>query len=434
MGVFSFSSASQEVLDHIQSHKNLKYLAWILFTLMMFVIMALAFVPWQQTSTGQGRIVAYSPINRQQNIEAPIEGRIIAWHVREGSHVKAGDLMVEISDNDPEIMFRLKQEKDAVVARIDAAKARVKSIESRIVALQSSKSSGFQAAGSRAQMAYQRVQSAKQLVQAAEATYQTSELNYNRQKKLFEDGLTSQRAVELASLEWTKNRTELERAQVALNAAMSEEIALRTDQSRVSTDASASIEDAQAAKAVASSEIASGNAELARLEVRLARQHAQSVKATRDGVIVSLIANQGGEIVKAGDPLVVFVPDSKDRAVELWIPGHDMPLLHIGQEVRLQFEGWPAVQFSGWPSLAVGSFGGVIQLIDASDNGQGKFRILVTQKPGDTWPDNQYLRQGVRANGWVLMNRVRLGYELWRQFNAFPLSQPNKKESPKPGK
>jgi len=26
----------------------------------------------------------------------------------------------------------------------------------------------------------------------------------------------------------------------------------------------------------------------------------------------------------------------------------------------------------------------------------------------------------VRANGWVLLNIVPIGYELWRQFNGFP--------------
>jgi hypothetical protein len=26
----------------------------------------------------------------------------------------------------------------------------------------------------------------------------------------------------------------------------------------------------------------------------------------------------------------------------------------------------------------------------------------------------------VRANGWVLLDSVRLGYELWRRFNGFP--------------
>ena len=28
--------------------------------------------------------------------------------------------------------------------------------------------------------------------------------------------------------------------------------------------------------------------------------------------------------------------------------------------------------------------------------------------------------RGVRANGWVLLNQVSLGFELWRQFNGFP--------------
>jgi hypothetical protein len=30
------------------------------------------------------------------------------------------------------------------------------------------------------------------------------------------------------------------------------------------------------------------------------------------------------------------------------------------------------------------------------------------------------LRQGARANGFVLLDQVSLGYELWRQANAFP--------------
>ena len=35
-------------------------------------------------------------------------------------------------------------------------------------------------------------------------------------------------------------------------------------------------------------------------------------------------------------------------------------------------------------------------------------------------PGPRWLRQGVRANGWVLLNVVPVGYELWRQFNGFP--------------
>jgi hypothetical protein len=95
--------------------------------------------------------------------------------------------------------------------------------------------------------------------------------------------------------------------------------------------------------------------------------------------------------------------------------------------VRLQFEGWPAVQFGGWPSVAVGTFGGEVALVDATDDGKGKFRVLVVPTEGELWPSGAYLRQGVRANGWILMEEVPLGWELWRQFNGFP---PNLSEPP----
>jgi hypothetical protein len=100
--------------------------------------------------------------------------------------------------------------------------------------------------------------------------------------------------------------------------------------------------------------------------------------------------------------------------VEIWIDGNDAAIVSEGRRVRLQFEGWPAVQFTGWPSVAVGTFGGVVSFID-------HFRLVVVPDPEDEpWPSARFLRQGVRANGWVLLERVKLGFELWRRFNGFP--------------
>jgi hypothetical protein len=97
--------------------------------------------------------------------------------------------------------------------------------------------------------------------------------------------------------------------------------------------------------------------------------------------------------------------------------------MQIGRPVRLQFEGWPAVQFVGWPSVAVGTFGGIIAVVDATTTRVGKFRILVVPDPNEpAWPNSDILRQGLRAKGWVLLNQVPLGWELWRRFNAFPPS------------
>jgi hypothetical protein len=63
----------------------------------------------------------------------------------------------------------------------------------------------------------------------------------------------------------------------------------------------------------------------------------------------------------------------------------------------------------------------VVSLVDPTDSGNGRFRMLIVPDDNDDpWPDDRWLRQGVRAKGWVLLNRVRLWYELWRQLNGFP--------------
>jgi len=172
--------------------------------------------------------------------------------------------------------------------------------------------------------------------------------------------------------------------------------------------------------------------ELLDLQSKLAKQETQVVKAPRSGYILGLKANQG-KIIKEGDQLCTLVPETSDRAVQIWVDGNDAPLIEPGRHVRLQFEGWPAVQFAGWPSVAVGTFGGEVVSVDSVDNGKGQFRVLIQPEASSPdWPDDRYLRQGVRANSWVMLNRVTLGYELWRKLNGFP--PVSAMESPDKGK
>jgi hypothetical protein len=159
---------------------------------------------------------------------------------------------------------------------------------------------------------------------------------------------------------------------------------------------------------------------LARLEVRRSRQAAQTVVSPRDGVVFRLIAFETGGLVKMGDPLVLLVPETHDLAVEVWVSGNDAPLVRAGRTVRVLFEGFPAIQFSGWPDAAIGTFGGRVAFVETTDDGQGRFRVVVVPDKERDWPDTAILRQGMRANAWVLLDVVTLGYELWRQFNGFP--------------
>ncbi|NBX67850.1 MAG: HlyD family efflux transporter periplasmic adaptor subunit [Proteobacteria bacterium] len=319
-------------LDKVDPKRNYRLFFGALAFTFIFFVSCMVLLPWQQTATGYGRVIAYAPNDRQQEINAPVDGRIQKWHVFEGTKVKAGDAIVDLTDNDPEILDRLRLERDALAKRASAA----------------------------------------------ELAVQTAKLNLERQQILFEKGLSAKRAVEQANLDFTRYL----------------------------------VDEANAA------------AELARIDVRLARQMTQSVTAPVDGTILRVVAGQGAQIVKAGQMLAIIVPSTESRAVEIFLNGNDVPLIREGAHVRIQFEGWPALQFSGWPGAAIGTFGGKIALIDASDNGTGKFRVLVSPVPDEPWPDTKYLLQGVRAQGWVLLNQVRLGFEIWRRFNGFPPSLP----------
>ena len=165
-------------------------------------------------------------------------------------------------------------------------------------------------------------------------------------------------------------------------------------------------------------------AELAKADVRLARQATQLVRAPADGMILNIRAGDMATFVKEGDALATFIPEGVIPAVEMYVSGLDAPLVHIGRKVRLQFEGWPTVQFSGWPSVAIGTFGGIVKAVDPAVSVNGKFRVLVVQDPAEAWPGNTFLRYGAQARGWILLDRVSVGYEMWRQLNNFPPNFP----------
>ena len=377
--------------------------------------------PWQQSARGAGRVIAYAPLERRQSIEAPVAGRVVEWFVQEGSLVEAGAPVVRIADNDPRLMERLEVEREATAERLRNYEARVSAQRTRLAAVTRSQASSVSSHRAQVRAARQSVTASEQAERAAEAQHDTALLNLARQRALRGHGLVSERALELARLAEARARTGRDAARARV-AASRDELASRLAQlERARAELESQTEMARATLQSAQSDAASARASLARLEVRIARQEAQLVRAPRAGTIFRVVANLGGEQVGAGDTLAVLVPDTDNRAVEISVDGNDAALIMPGRPVRLQFEGWPAVQFTGWPSVAVGTFGGRVAFVDSTDDGRGNFRVVVLPDPDDEpWPSARFLRQGVRANGWVLLNQVSVGFELWRQFNGFP--------------
>ncbi|MFZ9886124.1 MAG: HlyD family secretion protein [Myxococcota bacterium] len=391
---------------------------WLVFFVTAAVLL---FVPWQQTAPGGGAVVPYSPEDREQGVDAPVTGRVAQWFVREGDRVKAGDALVELVDIDPEYVSRLDQKRGALETQIDATEEQAVAYEERARAQERARKMRNEAAARSVEMAQQRTLAAAQRVQAARASVDAAQLNLKRVEGLANEGLASTRELELAQLKLAETETELNAKLASLREAEAAENAAFAEQLRVDAEAMSSVSSAWADAKKAAADIAKVEIERAKLDVTIARQQAQRITSPVDGTVVWLHHQRGGGVAKAGERLALIVPLDVKQAVELFLDGNDAPLVRSDRKVRLQFEGWPAVQFSGWPQVSIGTFGGRVLFADPMLRPDGRLRVVVVPDEDDMpWPARETLPLSAKARGWVLLDEVSVGYELWRQLNGFP--------------
>jgi multidrug resistance efflux pump len=273
-------------------------------------------------------------------------------------------------------------------------------------------------------VARRKVDAVKRQLDAGRAKARAARLQRTRIGKLTAKGLNSQRDLELAERNAAQADARIEELRAKLEAARSEVASKRAERARLGSKLAGRISAATDELEAAKGARANARSKLAQAERALARQDSLEVRAPRDGMLTDVRAREGSAFVKPGQILAVVVPRSDVRAVEMYISGNDAPLVVPGQKVRLQFEGWPAIQFGGWPKAAVGTFSGEVAFVDARATSRGRFRTLVLPGENAQWPSAEVLRQGNRVNGWILLGRVPLGYELWRQLNGFPPDLP----------
>jgi multidrug resistance efflux pump len=414
--------ASLKSMQLVKPSLSTRVLASFILAALAAAIVAMLFVPWQQTSRGAGRVIAYHPTERPQTVEAPIDGRVARWgtNIVEGTRVAKGDLILEISDNDASRNFRLQQQVDAAAQKLAFATEKVASYHSQIEEYEAARKLIDESYTQLVAVAVQKIEAAEADLTAAKAAEWQLELDYRRQETLAKEGLVGAVKAQEAKAKYDQAVAKRKAAENYVAASISDRKAKAAERESKSREATTKIQEARAKHQNAQGEEALARKELSEIQGKTAEFGQRMVTAPQDGILYRIFVSDNAQMLKKGDALFTIVPETSEQAVELWVNGNDVPLVQPGREVRLQFEGWPAVQFAGWPSVAVGTFGGEVIAIDATDDGRGKFRVLVRPTASDEWPSEIYLRQGARANGWVLLNQVTLGYELWRQLNGFP--------------
>jgi len=426
----------ESALARAATPRGVRVVGRLLFLIFLATPFILAFVPWQQTVRCRGMVTAYSPTERMQVLTARVSGQVRTWHVVEGSRVKMNDPVVDIEDNDPELAARLDAQRAFLAERLLAARDEVTELAAAARAQESARGAAVKAAEANREAAQKSIEVAKQSKANADFALTFEKNRFETFEDLFTNpefgGLESRLARDEARMRSDRAQTDTDKADAEIQRSLAtlltqEALLLQADANGLSA-----ISVARSNLRKAEQNLFTIERELQEIDNRIERFKARNVLAPCDGFVYRVAANvgQGGQYVKEGDELCTIVPDTNDRVVELFVDGLDAPLVlayadRAGRmpHVRLQFEGWPAIQFSGWPELAIGTFGGQVRQVDSAATIGGTFRVLVepeSRLEGDVWPAAEFLRQGNQAVGWVLLNRVPLGYEIWRRLNGFP--------------
>ena len=409
-------------MELVRSPRSFRNLALALVLLCGVLAGMLILVPWQQNVAGKGRVTALSPLDRPLVIPAPVTGRLVHVDVREGSYVQKGDILAEMADQDPLYAQRLNQQLQLTQSEVRAGQDMLQNYNKQLEFLEDAREQAISGASYDLKVAIEKVRQAEQTLESAEAKLEQKRLDIERKRNLLPTGVVSELKFQEAEADFLSARADVGKARAAVEEARNEELSKMADVDRISNEQQAKIESAKSARDDAKAKLATVERKLTEANTKVERQKTQTIVAPRTGTVLAVHGANQADLITKGTPLIELVPQTEEMAVELWVRGIDAPLIqNNATKVRLQFEGWPAVQFAGWPSVAVGTFGGIVQIVDAHARADGMFRVVVVPDPeDDPWPEAPYLRQGGRANGWLLLNRVRLGYELWRQLNAFP--------------
>ncbi len=395
----------------------------------VFMLISLLFLPWEQTTKSEGKLIAYDPSERDYTIHAPISGFIKNYHLEEDKFVKEGELLFEMQDLDAQYLPKLKDISNDIKIERNNTNNTLTLLNEQIRNLQENLRTGLQIHEKKIAQIKDSLRSLQNKHKEVKNNHAITKSNYERIKLLFQEGIESKRSYEVAHNEYVKltalldtTSINIQRETKALEIQQKEKESFqKTQENRIKTMQGQFIASQNRLKTL--------DKEMTNASINISRNANAKVYATKDGYPLRVLKNDKDRYVKVGDPLIHFAPKVTKRVLLVKVRAIDMPLIKKGLKVRIQFYGWPSLQVSGWPKITYGTFGGIVDKIDPIAHEDGAFYAYVTQDPTDPWPDDEVLKVGTQASAWIRLSTVQIWYEIWRLHNALPLKmiQPQKR-------
>ena len=392
------------------------------------VFLVVLFLPWTQNVQGNGFVTTLEPNQRPQAIESAISGRVEEWYVSEGQIVNKGDTILHISEVtdkffDPNLLMRTESQITAKNFSLDSYTSKVNALNFQIEALKEERKLKLEQSLNTLEQARLQVQSDSIELEAVKIQVSIAERQFERTEILEGEGLLTITDFESKKLQLQNSQAKVISQKNKLLSSKNQEINSKIEISSIKASYQEKISKAESEKFTALSGQYDTEALMFTLENEFTNYQVRSgmlyITAPQDGFINRAIQKGIGETFSAGTKIVSIMPINIEMAVETFVNPIDLPLLHPGENLRIIFDGWPAIFFSGWPNLSYGTYGGEVVAVERTISDNGKFRVLIKQNPDEQkWPE--VIRAGSGARTIALLNNVPIWYEMWRQINGFP--------------
>ncbi|MCV6629683.1 MAG: HlyD family secretion protein [Flavobacteriaceae bacterium] len=410
----------------------------LVFLVLLIIVL---FLPWTQNISGKGYVTTLKPSQRPQYIQSPIPGRIEVWFAQEGQLVQKGDTILKISEIksdyfDSQLVVRTGEQLEAKTNSIGAYKGKVKALENQIRALQNEQVLKQQQAKNKMLQARLSLKRDSIDLKVYATNLSIAKKQLERVEALYTDGLKAAKEVEAKRLKYESNQAKYTSQENKLLESSNKLINAQLEQNRITASYRDKISKAESDLYTAQSLAFGTQAEVSKLANTYAnyqrRKGLQYITAPQTGYINKALKAGIGETFKSGESLLSIMPANYELAVETYVLPIDLPLLHRGEKVRVQFDGWPAIVFSGWESISYGTYGAIVVAKETFISPNGMYRVLLAPDPTDhAWPSAISIGSGAKTI--ALLEDVPIWYEIWRQLNGFPNNfyQPKNKQEKK---
>lgn len=415
---------SGKIIFGINYFKQFNKFLWM-FSGILFIAL---FLPWTQNISGKGQVTTLKPGQRPQTIQSALPGRIEEWYVQEGDLVEMGDTILRISEIksdyfDGNLVSRTGEQISAKKSSVAAYEDKVSALERQITALENEQLLKLEQGRNKLMQSKLKVISDSINLQMAKTNLEIAKRRYERIETLQKEGLKAVKDVEEKGLKLQETQAKLISQENKLLTSRNEIINAQVELSSIDASYADKIAKVQSNMYTAQSSQYNAIAQVTKLENDYSNYEKRSsllfITAPQKGYINKAIKSGIGETFKEGEALVGIMPADYQLAVETFIDPIDLSLLHVGEPVRVQFDGWPAIVFSGWPNASYGTFGAKVVAIETFISPNGKYRVLLAPDESEhSWPEA--IRVGSGARTMALLNDVPIWFEMWRRLNGFP--------------